>query len=110
MSKLFGTTYRVVENPFEKDAGIELIETEWKGLVYQYGDVQFVEGEKQLNFQRTIRRLPEGIEESEENIEKLLNNSDLNQLMGDILLELIDEQLEKDKYEQRVIKGTDQET
>ena len=30
--------------------------------------------------------------------------------MGDILLELIDEQLEKDKYEQRVIKGTDQET
>ena len=71
MSKLFGTIYRVVENPFEKDAGIELIGSEWKGLVYQYGDVQFVEGEKQINFQRSIRRLPEDVEETEENIRKL---------------------------------------
>jgi hypothetical protein len=110
MSKLFGTIYRVVENPFEKDAGIELIGSEWKGLVYQYGDVQFVDGEAQINFQRSIRRLPEDVEETEENIEDLLNNSELNQLMGDILLELIDEQLEKDKYEQRVITKPDQET
>ena len=110
MSKLFGKIYRVVENPFEKDAGIELIDSEWKGLVYQYGDVQFVGGQPEINFQRTIRRLPEDVEETEENIQELLNNSDLNQLMGDILLELIDEQLEKDKYEQRVIKGTNQET
>ena len=101
MAKLFGKIYRVVENPFEKDAGIELIDSEWKGLVYQYGDVQFVEGQPEINFQRTIRRLPEDVEETEENIQELLN---------DILLELIDEQLEKDKYEQRVIKGTDQET
>jgi hypothetical protein len=78
--------------------------------VYQYGDVQFVDGEAQINFQRSIRRLPEDVEETEENIEDLLNNSELNQLMGDILLELIDEQLEKDKYEQRVITKPDQET
>ena len=54
MAKLFGKIYRVVENPFEKDAGIELIDSEWKGLVYQYGDVQFVEGQPEINFQRTI--------------------------------------------------------
>mgnify|MGYP003312136209 CR=1 FL=1 len=110
MEKLFKKVFQVVENPNEENAAIELVSGEWEGLVYQYGSVQFVEGKNHLNFQRTIRRLPEDVEETEENIQELLNNSDLNQLMGDILLELIDEQLEKDKYEQRVIKGTNQET
>ena len=109
MTKLFNTVYRVVENPFEKDAGIEIISGEYKGLVYQYGDVQFVEGEPQLNFQRTIRRLPEDVAETEENIQELLNNKELDQLMGEILLELIDEQIEKDKDEQKYFKGTNQE-
>ena len=35
MDKLFGKVYRVVENPHEKDAAIEIIEGEWKDLVYQ---------------------------------------------------------------------------
>ena len=30
MTKLFKKVYRVVENPYEKDAGIELISGEWK--------------------------------------------------------------------------------
>ena len=30
MTKLFKKVYRVVENPYEKDAGIELILKEWK--------------------------------------------------------------------------------
>ena len=47
---LFKEVYMVVENPQEKDAGIELISGEWEGLVYQYGDVQFVDGEPQMNF------------------------------------------------------------
>ena len=106
---LFKNTYIVVENPYEETAGIQLVDTEWKGLVYQYGDVQFVEGEPQLNFQRTIRRLPEDVEETEENIQELLNNKELDQLMGEILLELIDEQIEKDKDEQKYFKGTNQE-
>ena len=66
---LFKEVYRVVENPYEKDAGIELISGEWKGLVYQYGDVQFVDGEPQINFKRTIRRVPDGVEATEEVIE-----------------------------------------
>ena len=75
---LFREVYRVVENPYEKDAGIELISGEWEGLVYQYGDVQFVNGEPQLNFKRTIRRVPNGVEANEEVIEELLNNNELN--------------------------------
>ena len=47
-----------------------MISGEWKGLVYQYGDVQFVEGEPQINFKRTIRRMPDDVEASEEVIEE----------------------------------------
>ena len=101
MTKLFKKVYRVVENPYEKDAGIELISGEWDGLVYQYGDVQFVDGEPQINFKRTIRRVPNGVEATEEVIEELLNNSELNKLMGDILVELMQEQMKREENEQR---------
>jgi len=94
---LFREVCQVVENPYEKDAGIELISGEWKGLVYQYGDVQFVDGEPQMNFKRTIRRLPEGVEPSDEAVEELLNNGELNNLMGDILVELIQEQIKREE-------------
>lgn len=94
---LFKKVFQVVENPREFDAGIELISGEWKGLVYQYGDVQFVDGEPQMNFKRTIRRLPEGVEDSEEAIQELLNNGKLNNLMGDILVELIQEQIKREE-------------
>ena len=100
---LFRNVFRVVENPNEKDAGIEIISGEWEGLVYQYGDVQFVDCKPHLNFQRTIRRLPEGAD-----MDDLLNNKELENLMGDILVELIEEQIERDKeIEQRSIEGTD---
>ena len=59
MEKLFKNVYQVVENPNEEQAGIEIIDGEFKGLVYQYGKVQFEDGKPHLNFQRTIRRLPE---------------------------------------------------
>ena len=101
---LFRSVFRVVENPNEEDAGIEIISGEWEGLVYQYGDVQFEDGKPHLNFQRTIRRLPK----SGETIEELEQNEELNTLMGDILVELIQEQIERDKeIEQRSIEGTD---
>ena len=104
---LFKNTYIVVENPYEETAGIQLVDTEWKGLVYQYGDVQFVDGKPELNFKRTIRKLPDGVEPSEEAIEELLNNTELNNLMGDILVELMQEQIKQEKEnEQRDSKGT----
>ena len=103
---LFKEVYQVVENPHEQDAGIELISGEWEGLVYQYGDVQFVDGEPQINFKRTIRRVPDGVEATEEVIEELLNNNELNELMGDILVELMQEQMKREN-EQRDSKGRD---
>ena len=92
-STLFGKAYRVVENPHEQDAAIELIEVEFKGLVYQYGKVGFEEGKPNINFQRTIRRLPDSGEE----LDNLLNNNDLNNLMGDILVEIMQEQMKREK-------------
>ena len=83
-----------------------MISGEWKGLVYQYGDVQFVDGKPQINFKRTIRRVPDGVEATEEVIEELLNNTKLNELMGDILVELMDEQMKREN-EQRDSKGRD---
>lgn len=100
--------YRIVENPFEKDAAIEIIEGDYKGLVYQYGKVQFEDGKPNINFQRTIRRLPDIVEDkTDEEIDKLLNNSELNNIMGDILIELLQEQI---KNEQRDIERTDKKT
>jgi len=99
--------YRVVENPLVKDAAIELLEGEWKGLVYQYGKVQFEDGKPNINFQRTIRRLPNDVEKTEEEIEKLLNNNNLQSLMGDILIEILQEEI---KNEQRITEGTNKET
>jgi len=94
MTELFkDRVYQVVENPHEKDAAIELLKGEWKGLVYQYGKVGFEEGTPNINFQRTIRRLPE----SGGDIKELEQNKDLNNLMGDILVELMEEQIKREK-------------
>ena len=98
--------YRIVENPFEKDAAIEITEGEYKGLVFQFGKVQFKEGEPHINFQRTIRRLPDIVEvKSDEEIDKLLNNKELEQVMGDILVEIMQDQIEREKNEQRNSEG-----
>jgi len=100
-------SYRVVENPYEEDAAIEITEGEFKGLVYQYGKVQFIDGKPEINFQRTLRRLPDNTEKTEEEVENLLNNGELNTIMGDILVELLQNQIEKEKNEQRDSKRTD---
>ena len=103
MEKLFKKVFQVVENPNEENAAIELVSGEWEGLVYQYGNVQFVEGKNHLHFQRTIRRLPKAGGDMDE----LLNNTELETLMGDILVELMEEQIERDKNEQSGIESTD---
>jgi len=95
MPKLFKEVFRVVENPHEKDAAIEIVSGEFEGLVYQYGQVQFVDNKNHLNFQRTIRRLPENAD-----MDELLNNDTLQTLMGDILVELMEEQVERDKEDE----------
>lgn len=102
-STLFGKIYRVVENPHEQDAAIEIIDGEFKGLVYQYGKVGFEDGKPNINFERTIRRLPDSGEE----LDNLLNNNDLNKVMGDILVEIMQEQMKKEEENDNTISDTD---
>ena len=45
--------------------------------------------------------MPNGVEATEEVIEELLNNNELNKLMGDILVELMQEQMKREENEQR---------
>jgi len=88
---LIGEVYRIVENPnqaADEHYALEIIKGEFEGVVYQYGKVEFVEGKPELNFQRTIRRVPEGMDLSD-----LEQDDDLNNLMGDILVELLEEQV-----------------
>ena len=88
---LIGEFFRIVENPNQADDehyALEIIKGEFEGVVYQYGKVEFVEGKPELNFQRTIRRVPEGMDLSD-----LEQDDDLNNLMGDILVELLEEQV-----------------
>lgn len=104
MTTLFDRgAYRIVENSKLDMAGIELLEEPYTGLVYTYGKVEFVDGTPQLNFQRNIVRPTEGGD-----IDELNKDEELNQIMGDILVELIAQQIEKEKdNEQRSIEGTD---
>ena len=99
--------YRIVENPFEK-MPIEITEGEYKGLVFQFGKVQFKEGEPYINFQRTIRRLPDIVEvKSDEEIDKLPNNKELEQVMGDILVEIMQDQIERERMNREILKEID---
>lgn len=83
--------YRIVENDKLNLTGIELLEEPYQGLVYTYGKVQFIEGKKHLNFQRDIVRAVKG-----KSIKELNKDIELNNLMGDILVELISQQAEQD--------------
>lgn len=96
--------YCVVDNNKLNMSGIQITKGEWEGVIYVYGKVEFVEGKKHLNFQRDIVVVPEN-----HDLEELLNNIELNNLMGDILVELIEEQARKEN-EQRDTKGTDKKT
>ena len=93
--------YCVVDNNKLNMSGIQITKGEWEGVIYVYGKVEFVECKKHLNFQRDIVKVPE-----HHDLEELLNNNELNNLMGDILVELIEEQARKEN-EQRDSKGTD---
>ena len=47
------------------------------------------------------------MEPTELNLEELLNNDELNTLMGEILVELIQQQADREQNEQRDTKRTD---
>lgn len=86
------TKYRIVESVYQEDAGVEIMEGDFKTLVYQYGKVSFVDGQPQINFERTIQRLPKGV-----TMDEVLEDEELSILMGDILVHLLEKQMNKDK-------------
>lgn len=82
-------------------SGIQILKGKWKDVIYVYGKVGFEEGKPNINFQRDIVVVPE-----HHDLDELLNNKELNNLMGDILVELLQEQMRKEN-EQGITEGTD---
>ena len=93
--------YCVVDNNKLDMSGIQILKGEWKDVIYVYGKVGFEEGKPNINFQRDIVVVPEN-----HDLDELLNNKELNNLMGDILVELLQEQ-ERKENEQGITEGTD---
>jgi hypothetical protein len=93
--------YCVVDNNKLDMSGIQILKGEWKDVIYVYGKVGFEEGKPNINFQRDIVVVPEN-----HDLDELLNNKELNNLMGDILVELLQEQMRKEN-EQGITEGTD---
>ena len=97
MDRLFDEgVYRVVDNDKLSMTGIELQNEPYRGLIYVYGKVQFVEGKNHLNFQRNIVKVPEGAD-----VDELNKDETLQTLMGDILVELMQEQVKNENAEDR---------
>ena len=81
------------ENP--QIGAIKINEGEFSGLVYQYGEVNFNEredGQMEVKFKYNIIENPNDMKE----------NQDMMNFMGDILVELLDEQLGEGEFRSHV--------
>lgn len=87
-STSLGKDYILVEKEGEDTFGIKLLCDEYKGIIYQYGKVALIEDEMRVDFERTFRYVP-----VEFDLEEIEYDEDLQNLMGDILVELIDKQV-----------------
>ena len=96
--------YKVVVNSKDGENGIEIVGGKFDGVIYTYGDVQFTEvneGEPPtINFTRAVRKCPDDLKET------ISEDKDFNQIMGDILIEMLEQQgdkaveLLKDEYKE----------
>ncbi len=84
--------YKLVENTVGEQ-GIQICEGKYTGVVYTYGEVQLLpvkeDEQPQINFTRAVRACPEELRDT------ISDDEEFNQLMGDILVELLEEQGEK---------------
>ena len=81
------------ENP--QIGAIKINDGEFSGLVYQYGEVNFNEredGQMEVKFKYNIIENPNDMKE----------NQDMMNFMGDILVELLDEQLGEGEFRSHV--------
>ena len=95
MSKTaFSNTYEFIEYESQDenlDGALKVIDGDFKDLVYRYGLVQFKEnsGQMIMNFQFEILENPNEINTEE--------NGDLINYMGDVLCEIMEEELQNPK-------------
>lgn len=86
--------YKVVVNSKDGENGIEIIGGKFDGVIYTYGEVQFlpVENEDEpptINFTRAVRKCPDSMKET------ISEDVEFNQIMGDILIEMLEQQGDK---------------
>ena len=86
-------TYKLVVNAKDGENGIEITGGKYEGVIYTYGEVQFEEvneGEPPtINFTRAVRKCPDSMKET------ISEDVEFNQIMGDILIEMLQEQGDK---------------
>ena len=85
--------HKLVVNAKDGENGIEITEGKYEGVIYTYGEVQFlpVEGDEPptINFTRAVRKCPDSMRET------ISDDKEFNQIMGDILIEMLQEQGDK---------------
>jgi hypothetical protein len=90
--------YTFVSRGKEKWASIMLTNGEYEGVIYQYGKVSVPEGEDEngnmpLSFKYNI------VDYNGHDEEDLESSQDFKNALGDILVEILDEQLEASNFE-----------
>ena len=83
--------YKLVVNAKDGENGVEITEGKYEGVIYTYGEVQFlpVEGEDTpptINFTRAVRKCPDDMKDT------ISDDAEFNQIMGDILIQMLEEQ------------------
>ena len=86
--------YKIVINANDGENGVEITEGKYEGVIYTYGEVQFLPVENEdtpptINFTRAVRKCPEDM------VDTISDDKEFNQIMGDILIEMLQEQGDK---------------
>ena len=86
--------YKIVVNANDGENGVEITEGKYEGVIYTYGEVQFLPVEDDdtpptINFTRAVRKCPDSMKET------ISDDKEFNQIMGDILIQLLEEQGDK---------------
>tara|TARA_X000001036_G_scaffold358653_1_gene341188 strand:+ start:140 stop:454 length:315 start_codon:yes stop_codon:yes gene_type:complete len=86
--------YKIVVNANDGENGVEITEGKYEGVIYTYGEVQFLPVEDEdspptINFTRAVRKCPDEMKET------ISDDTEFNQIMGDILIEMLKEQGDK---------------
>tara|TARA_B100000035_G_scaffold4404_1_gene4005 strand:- start:1967 stop:2278 length:312 start_codon:yes stop_codon:yes gene_type:complete len=86
-------SYKLVVNAKDGENGVEITEGKYQGVIYTYGEVQFLPVEEDtpptINFTRAVRKCPEDMKDT------ISDDKEFNQIMGDILIEMLKEQGDK---------------